>query len=150
MRWRISTSALFMVILAGPAAQWSSAQVSLADDLIIAGQGKENAARNRKPSLGRPPGANESPYRRSPGSSDVLLGVDPNRRLCAIATPGPAVSEPYGSERAGPREGRSRSRIGTVDRGAPPSPFSAGLDQSLRPARRSIAPSRMMNSRRPG
>lgn len=57
------------------------AQVSLADDIILAAQGKENAEQNAKPILGRVPGTAASPYRRSPGSSDILLGQDPNRRL---------------------------------------------------------------------
>ena len=63
-------------------ARASLAQVSsLADDIILAAQGKENAEQNAKPILGRVPGTAASPYRRSPGSSDILLGQDPNRRL---------------------------------------------------------------------
>jgi cobalt-zinc-cadmium efflux system outer membrane protein len=63
----------------GPRA--ASAQVSLADDIIVAAQGKENAERNRESALGHKPGTLSSPYRRSPGTSDILLGADPNRRL---------------------------------------------------------------------
>ena len=78
---RISTSLLFLAILAGPAVPRSSAQLTLADDIILAAQGKENAEKNQKTPLGRTPGTQVSPYQRSPGSTDVLLGQDPNRRL---------------------------------------------------------------------
>src|SRR5579871_5320795 len=59
-------------------------QVTLADDIIIAAQGKENAQRRRDTTLGRTPGTGTSPYRRSPGSHDILLGVDPTRRLAPL------------------------------------------------------------------
>ncbi|HJT34831.1 MAG TPA: TolC family protein, partial [Pirellulales bacterium] len=62
---------------------WSQV-ASLADDVIIAAQGKENAERNRKTALGRIPGTAASPYQRSPGSNDILLGQDPNRRLAPL------------------------------------------------------------------
>lgn len=57
------------------------AQVTLADDVIIAAQGKENAQRRHRSELGRRPGSEASPYQRSPGSSDLVLGVDETRRL---------------------------------------------------------------------
>ncbi len=84
MGLRISTTVLSLAILAGPIARSSSAQVTLADDIILAAQGKENAERNRRTNLGRAPGSQVSPYRRSPGSSEVLLGVDPTRRLAPL------------------------------------------------------------------
>lgn len=62
----------------------ASAQVSLADDIILAAQGKENAARNRESALGHKPGTESSPYRRSPGSSDIMLGPGQNRRLSTL------------------------------------------------------------------
>ena len=60
---------------------YSSAQISLADDIIIAAQGKENAERRRESELGRSPGTSANPYRRSPGSSDLILGM--SHRLLA-------------------------------------------------------------------
>lgn len=81
---RNSASILLLAVLAGPGARRASAQVTLADDIILAAQGKENAERSRKPALGHPPGTQVSPYRRSPGSGDLLLGVDPNRRLAPL------------------------------------------------------------------
>lgn len=74
--------AVAAVLAFGPRA--ASAQVSLADDIIIAAQGKENAERNRESALGHKPGTQSSPYRGSPGSSDILLGVDPNRRIAPL------------------------------------------------------------------
>ncbi len=58
--------------------------VSLSDDIIIIAQGKENAERSQKTQLGRIPGTAASPYRRRPGSNDILLGQDPNRRLAPL------------------------------------------------------------------
>lgn len=57
------------------------AQVSLADDIIMAAQGKENAERSEVGELGRSPGSTVSRFRRSPGSRDILLGADPKRRV---------------------------------------------------------------------
>jgi cobalt-zinc-cadmium efflux system outer membrane protein len=73
-----------LTALAGLAPRDGHAQVSLADDIIVAAQGKENAARSRESALGEPPGTTTSPYRRSPGSSDIMLGADPNRRLAPL------------------------------------------------------------------
>ncbi len=60
-------------------------QVTLADDIILAGQGKENASKSQKTNLGRTPGTLASPFHRSPGSTDVILGPDPNRRIAPLA-----------------------------------------------------------------
>ncbi len=86
------------------------AQVTLADDIIMAAQGKENAERRRDTELGRTPGTAASPYRRSPGSNDILLGIDPARRLAPLprltrrpADPGAIMlpgAEPFGASMA--------------------------------------------------
>src|SRR4051794_36440595 len=91
MGLRISTMVLSLAVLTGPIARSSCAQITLADDIILAAQGKENAEKNRRTNLGRAPGSQVGPYRRSPGSSEVLLGVDPTRRL---ATPRRQVQRP--------------------------------------------------------
>jgi cobalt-zinc-cadmium efflux system outer membrane protein len=61
-----------------------AAQVTLADDIIMAAQGKENAERRRDTELGRSPGTAASPFRRRPGSNDILLGIDPARRVAPL------------------------------------------------------------------
>jgi cobalt-zinc-cadmium efflux system outer membrane protein len=81
----------------------ASAQVALADDIILAAQGKENAERNRESELGHKPGTSSLPYRRSPGSSDILLGADQNRRLSTLPRlsrrpTNPAAYRPPGQE----------------------------------------------------
>lgn len=81
----------------------ASAQVSLADDIILAAQGKENAERNRESELGHKPGTESSPYHRSPGSTDINLGVSPNRRLSTLPRlsrrpTNPAAYRPPGQE----------------------------------------------------
>ena len=99
----IAASVLILAVLAGPAARWSSAQVSLADDIILATQGKANAARSRQTTLG---GTQPSPYSRSPGSTDIVFGPDPSRRFAPLSrlaqrpanpaevvTPGPVRAE---------------------------------------------------------
>lgn len=65
------------------------AQVTLADDIILAAQGKENAgrARDRGSPLGRTPGTSASPYRHSHGSDDILLGISPTRRMAPLPRP---------------------------------------------------------------
>lgn len=85
MEGRIVWPFLFAAAVVGG---WSSpkclAQVTLADDIILAAEGKEAAERNRKTKPIATPGARALPYRRSPGSNDVLLGVDPNRRFSPL------------------------------------------------------------------
>jgi outer membrane protein, heavy metal efflux system len=81
---RTISHALLMGVLVGLVSRPASAQVSLADDIIIAAQGKENAERSRKSPLGRTPGTAASPYRLSPGSSEILLGVEATRRLAPL------------------------------------------------------------------
>ena len=118
-----------MALLACPSAPKASAQVSLADDIIIAAQGKENAERNRKSNLGRTPGTQTSPYKRSPGSSDVLLGVDPNRRLAPL----PRLTQRPGNPAEVRIPGPQRAEIGhglapAIERlQAPPALPASGL-----------------------
>ncbi len=108
----------------------ASAQVSLADDIIIAAQGKENAARNRESALGHKPGTLSSPYRRSPGTSDIQLGADPNRRLAPLPRlarrPGrPAAYSAPGQDREDPAQGLAPAieRLRLPGSGVP-APFS--------------------------
>jgi cobalt-zinc-cadmium efflux system outer membrane protein len=79
---RLLAGAVAAILGLGPRA--ALAQVSLADDIIIAAQGKENAERNRESTLGHKPGTQSSPYQRNPGTSDIMLGADPNRRLAPL------------------------------------------------------------------
>jgi cobalt-zinc-cadmium efflux system outer membrane protein len=88
MAWPFRSTILAVCSLIAVHGRPAMAQVSLADDIILAAQGKENAEHNRKSALGTQPGSSESPYRRSPGSSEIMLGIDRNRRL----TPLPRLS----------------------------------------------------------
>jgi cobalt-zinc-cadmium efflux system outer membrane protein len=85
MRRLIFTTTVALALELGPDLRAARAQVSLADDIIAAAtQGKENARQRERSSLGRRPGTSEIPYRRSPGSSDVVLGGEPARRFTPL------------------------------------------------------------------
>lgn len=90
-----------------------SAQVSLADDIIMAAQGKENAERSEIGELGRPPGSTISPFRRTPGSRDIVLGADPNRRARRSEPPPPLYEADLMAPLAGDddREGLPRPAL---------------------------------------
>lgn len=75
---------LLVAILLSLGARRSDAQITLADDIILAAQGKENASEKEQAKLGRTPGTQVSRYSRSPGSTDVVLGQDPNRRVAPL------------------------------------------------------------------
>jgi len=78
-------------------ARESPAQVSLADDIIAAATaGKENARQKERSSLGRKPGSSDSPYRRSPGSTDVVLGGEPTRHVAPLPRLTRRLSDPTG------------------------------------------------------
>ena len=81
----------------------AEAQITLADDVIAAAQAKSVSERQHRASLGRSLGTAESPYRRTPGSTDLNLGGAPPRRaslprLARLPTSssafGPAFQEP--------------------------------------------------------
>src|SRR5579885_753820 len=97
-----------MILVLGPGARRSRAQVTLADDIILAAQGKENAERERgrQSPLGRPPGTAAIPYQRSPGSTDIMLGVSPTRRLAPLPRPTARLSQavPFDLPDRGPLE----------------------------------------------
>ncbi|MGC8641530.1 MAG: TolC family protein [Isosphaeraceae bacterium] len=114
----ILTAIAFPLVLAGPGARWSAAQVTLADDIIFATQGKENAAKSQRTALGRIPGTRVSPYRRSPGSTDVQLGLDPRRTLAPFVSPVPQSAGSTVS--AGLGSGSRRSFAETGQTGEPP------------------------------
>ncbi len=84
MKHLITGSILLLVFATGFETRRVCAQISLADDIIIAAQGRENAELNEENSLGRTPGTAASPYRRSPGSSEIILGVNATRRLAPL------------------------------------------------------------------
>ena len=89
MRSRIGLLVLASALTPSFGDRRALAQISLADDIIAAAaQGKENARERERSRLGRTPGASETPYRRTPGSNDVILGADPHRRL----TPPPRLT----------------------------------------------------------
>lgn len=78
----------------GPGVHVVRAQITLADDIILAAQGKENAgkARDRQSSLNnRQPARPDSHYGHSPGRTDIILGTDPNRRLTPLRRPSAAL-----------------------------------------------------------
>ncbi len=78
----------------GPGVRAVRAQVTLADDIIMAAQGKENAgkARDRQSPLNnRQPARPDSHYGHSPGRTDIILGADPNRRLTPLRRPSAAL-----------------------------------------------------------
>jgi cobalt-zinc-cadmium efflux system outer membrane protein len=106
-------------LLLGPGVRTGRAQVTLADDIILAAQGKENAerARDRESPLGRTPGTASSPYRHSPGSDDILLGVSPTRRLAPLARPAtpPTASRVLALPDRGPLD-RRRGLAPTIER----------------------------------
>jgi cobalt-zinc-cadmium efflux system outer membrane protein len=84
-RLRPAVSFVFAVVVSTLGGRPAEAQVSLADDIIAAAtQGKENAKQRERSRLGPAPGTTASPYRRSPGSTDVILGGVPNRRLAPL------------------------------------------------------------------
>lgn len=82
-----SVALIGLAMLLSFGARPALAQVSIADDIILAAQGKENAERAERNRLGRKPGADESPYTRSPGTTDVVLDegsptrIQPLRRV---------------------------------------------------------------------
>lgn len=115
--------ALGWVLLAAWARS-ASGQISLSDDIIFATQGKENAERNRKSALGRAPGTQESPYHRAPGSGDILLGQDPQRRLAPLRRLAQRPKDP--SELSLPRADRAEFGQGlapAIERLEAPSPL---------------------------
>ena len=82
---RLRVAVAFLVVVAMRGGRPARAQISLADDIIAAAtQGKENARERVRSRLGPAPGTAASPYRRSPGSTDVVLGGVPNRRLVPL------------------------------------------------------------------
>lgn len=74
-------SLLVLVMPLGLGARRASAQISIADDIILAAQAKENAERAERNRLGRQPGSGASPYTRSPGTTDVMLDEAPSGRV---------------------------------------------------------------------
>ncbi len=87
-------------------ARESPAQVSLADDIIAAATaGKENARQKERSSLGRKPGSSDSPYRRSPGSTDVVLGGEPTRHVAPLPRLTRRLSDPTGLDLPEPERG---------------------------------------------
>lgn len=92
------------VLLCGVVLTWglgtrrASGQISLADDIIIASGGREDGAakglsvQGEETNLGRAPGSNAGPYRRTPGSSAVLLGRDLEPVPTSVVRPGSASS----------------------------------------------------------
>jgi hypothetical protein len=90
MGLRISTMVLSLAVLAGPIARSSCAQITLADDIILAAQGKENAERNRRTSLGSARFADQS----VPAESGLFGGSSrrrPDPAALTTATPDPAT-----------------------------------------------------------
>lgn len=129
--WRFIVFAVLvaLVVLGGRRA---SAQVSIADDIILAAQGKENAERAERNRLGRKPGADESPYTRSPGTTDVVLGETPAVRVQPLRRVAQRQANP--AELRTPAHGRSELGHGlapTIER-LPPALLTTGhLDSPL-------------------
>ncbi len=100
----------------------AAAQVTLADDIILATQGKENAERKRRSSLGHPPGTAAIPYRQSPGSDDIDFGTHSARppaslpRLARLAA-SPSAFRPPSQEPAAPAQGLRPRSSGSTCRG---------------------------------
>jgi len=80
-RWSATILMVGVTVLAVLGARRASAQVSIADDIILAAQGKENAERAERNRLGQKPGSGDSPYTRSPGTTDVVLDESPSDRI---------------------------------------------------------------------
>lgn len=129
--WR----AIFFAVLAALGvlgARRASAQVSIADDIILAAQGKENAERAERNRLGRKPGADESPYTRSPGTTDVVLGETPTDRVRPLRRVAQRQANP--AEILTPAHGRSELGHGlapTIERLPPALLTNDHLDSPL-------------------
>lgn len=121
-----------LMVAMGPGQWRASAQVSIADDIILAAQGKENAERAERNRLGRKPGADESPYTRSPGTTDVILGETPTARVQPLRRVAQRQANP--AEIRTPAHGRAELGHGlapTIER-LPPALLTTGhLDSPL-------------------
>lgn len=126
--WLVALAALL-----GLGSRRASAQLTLADDIILAAQGKENAEQAERTRLGRKPGADESPYTRSPGTTDVNLGEPPATRVRPL--PRMAQRQANPAEIRTPAHGRSELGHGlspAIERLPPSLLTSEHLDSSPR------------------
>ncbi len=102
------------------------AQVTLADDIIVAAQAKANEQKAKRSALGISPGSTASPYRKSPGSTELLLGVDSQRKTAPLPQltrrPGdPTERQAPGRASAGAEQGLAPTVL-RLDRTAPLGP----------------------------
>ncbi len=130
--WRRSAAPAVLAALFFLSAERARAQVSIADDIILAAQGKANAERSEQNRLGRRPGSGESPYTRSPGTTDVMLGEATSNRIQPLRRVSRRQANP--SEVRTPTHDRSELGHGlapTIER-LPPALLTTGrLDSGL-------------------